>query len=703
MSRSIEVLAPAGGLPALEAAVRAGADAVYLGGPRFGARAGAQNFTREELRQAAEYCHQRDVRVHVTVNTLLKDCELPEALDFVRFLCSVPVDAVLVQDLGLLSLLRERAPGLPLHASTQMSLHTPGGVRLVGELGASRAVLARELSLEEIREIGDGCGIELESFVHGALCMCVSGQCYLSAMLGGRNVGGRSGNRGQCAQPCRLPFAAKGGTGHDLSLKDLSFISRIDELIEAGVCSAKIEGRMKRPEYVAAATAACRLAADGEPVPRELAEALEAVFSRSGFTDGYLTGRMGREMFGTRTREDVTAATGKVLAGLRELYRGERQSLPVDLVLTAEGGSFTLGAYGGGSCAVAYAAQGPESPVEASMESPIYNSIPKERCVKQLRRTGGTPFTARKVTVPEEGVPMPVSTLNQMRREALDALLKARGHRKPIPFTDGPIPSPAPFKRPDGPLPVRVALREPGQFCREMAGCEAVCLPVEAGPDGLQALRDSGARLILELPRAMFGRERELRRLMEARKAMGFTEYLCGNLGSVQLCRELGLRAHGGFSLNIANARALAAFEALGLESAELSPELSGREISGLGEGLRRGVLVYGRQALMLTRNCPLANSPRGCLGCKVPGCLTDRKGKSFPVVCRERGKYGVELLNSVPLWLGDMLGEMAADFTVMRFSVENSVECGEIFTALREGKSLNADYTRGLFRRGVV
>ena len=273
----MEILAPAGGREALEAAVRAGAEAVYLGGQAFGARANAKNFSREELAQAVEYCRQRNVRVHVTVNTLLKNDELAPALEFVEFLCSLPVDAVLVQDLGLFTLLRQRAPELPLHASTQMSLATPAGVRLAEELGAARTVLARELSLEEIRDIAHQTLGELEAFVHGALCMSVSGQCLLSAMLGGR-----SGNRGQCAQPCRLAFAAPGGTGHDLSLRDLSFVEGLPQLKEAGVCSAKIEGRMKRPEYVAAAVSACRLAADGEPVPPELLEKLEAVFSRCG-------------------------------------------------------------------------------------------------------------------------------------------------------------------------------------------------------------------------------------------------------------------------------------------------------------------------------------------------------------------------------------------------------------------------------------
>ena len=203
--KAVEVLAPAGGWDALEAGVRSGADAVYLGGPAFGARASAKNFTREELERAAAFCHARGVRLHVTVNTLLKDRELPQAVEFVRFLCSLPVDAVLVQDLGLFAALRRLAPELPLHCSTQMSLHTPAGVRLLWELGASRVVLAREMSLQEIREARNSCPVELEAFVHGALCMSVSGQCYLSAMLGGR-----SGNRGMCAQPCRLPFAARG-------------------------------------------------------------------------------------------------------------------------------------------------------------------------------------------------------------------------------------------------------------------------------------------------------------------------------------------------------------------------------------------------------------------------------------------------------------------------------------------------------------
>ncbi|MCI9553240.1 MAG: U32 family peptidase [Acutalibacter sp.] len=756
----MRVLAPAGGWEQLRAAVFAGADEVYLGGRAFGARANAQNFSQEELRGAVAFCHARGVRLHVTVNTLLKDSELPAALEFVEFLCSLPVDAVLVQDMGLFALLRQRAPALPLHASTQMSLHNPAGVRLAHALGASRVVLARELSLEEIERIAKSCPVELESFVHGALCMCVSGQCYLSAALGGR-----SGNRGQCAQPCRLPFAAPGGTGHDLSLKDLSFIAYMDRLAQAGVCSAKIEGRMKRPEYVAAATAACRLAADGKPVPPELFQDLEAVFSRSGFTNGYLTGHRGREMFGTRRKEDVTAATQKVLAGLRGLYRGEGQRVLV---------SFSLASTAGGLCLTASDQEGrcASALAPAELEAGARPDVPlldPERCRAQLRKTGGTPFLAEKVEVPEEGAAISVSGLNALRRQALEALLEKRAWREAIPWERGgncaPIqeaageaegrldeslallgagreagaaprrqdkaagtgtqrhvwaapeagsplakkPCPAGTKEErltgkSAPTALRVCFRSVEQLPPREAlkDCAQLALPLETPLPVLEQLREAaGPQLVLELPRALFGQEDQVRRLMEERMHRGFEQFTCGNLGTLALCRELGARAHGAFSLNITNSAALEAFAALGLESAEASFELSGREFRGLKRGiLPLGAMVYGRQALMLTRNCPLANSPKGCLGCKTPGALTDRKGMKFPVVCRERGRFGSELLNSVPLWLGGE--EPAADFLLLRFTVESPVECGKVLEAFRQGKKLEGPHTSGLFRRGV-
>ena len=688
----LEVLAPAGGWESLEAAVFAGADAVYLGGPAFGARANAKNFTREELARAAAFCHGRGVRLHVTVNTLLKDQELPQALEFVAFLCSLPVDAVLVQDMGLFSLLRQRAPELPLHCSTQMSLHTPAGVRLLWELGARRAVLAREMSLSEMEEVHGACPIELEAFVHGALCMCVSGQCYLSAMLGGR-----SGNRGMCAQPCRLPFAAPGGTGHDLSLKDLSLLEEARQLGAAGICSLKIEGRMKRPEYVAAAVSACRHAVDQGAIPAQLAQDLEAVFSRSGFTKGYLTGKRGAAMFGVRRKEDVTQATEKVFAQLRGLYRGERQSVPITLELGEEGDQAVL---------LARDREGREAKVRAPLEAAGRPPLPRERCLQQLHKTGGTPFLVEAAAAPAEGIRLAVSALNALRREALQALLAQRERREPVPFAAKAMDT-APHPRPGWErLPVRACFRGPEQMPPQARRCREIALPLATPVKDLKRLGEEGwPPILLELPRAMFGAEERIRGLMEERMDAGFADFTCGNLGAVALCRELGARAHGTFSLNIANTPALDFFQELGLQSAECSFELTGRELEALGGSLPRGAMVYGRQALMLTRNCPLANSPKGCLGCKSPGCLTDRKRKRFPVVCAKLDGelLAAELLNSVPLWLGDRedrLGNL--DFGVFRFTVENPVESGQVLEAFFRQEPLGCDYTRGLFQRGV-
>ena len=689
MMEQLEVLAPAGGWESLEAAVFAGADAVYLGGPAFGARANAKNFTREELARAAAFCHGRGVRLHVTVNTLLKDQELPQALEFVEFLCSLPVDAVLVQDMGLFALLRQRAPELPLHCSTQMSLHTPAGVRLLWELGARRAVLAREMSLSEMEEVHGACPIELEAFVHGALCMCVSGQCYLSAMLGGR-----SGNRGMCAQPCRLPFAAPGGTGHDLSLKDLSLLEEARQLGAAGICSLKIEGRMKRPEYVAAAVSACRHAVDQGAIPAQLAQDLEAVFSRSGFTKGYLTGKRGAAMFGVRRKEDVTQATEKVFAQLRGLYRGERQSVPITLELGEEGDQAVL---------LARDREGREAKVRAPLEAAGRPPLPQERCLQQLHKTGGTPFLVEAAAAPAAGIRLAVSALNALRREAL---LAQRERREPVPFAAKAMDT-APHPRPGWErLPVRACFRGPEQMPPQARRCREIALPLTTPVKDLKRLGEEGWPLILlELPRAMFGAEERIRRLMEERMDAGFMDFTCGNLGAVALCRELGARAHGTFSLNIANTPALDFFQELGLQSAECSFELTGRELEALGGSLPRGAMVYGRQALMLTRNCPLANSPKGCLGCKSPGCLTDRKRKRFPVVCAKLDGelLAAELLNSVPLWLGDRedrLGNL--DFGVFRFTVENPVESGQVLEAFFRQEPLGCDYTRGLFQRGV-
>lgn len=447
---------------------------------------------------------------------------------------------------------------------------------------------------------------------------------------------------------------------------------------------------MKRPEYVAAAVSACRRAVDGEEIPPELLDGLEAVFSRSGFTQGYLRGRRGREMFGVRTKEDVTGATEKVFASLRGLYRGERQSVPVSLSLSVGGDSLTLRAQD----ADGHTAQA-AAPVEEGAE-PLHQA----RSVQQLKKAGGTPFLVTGVEAPEQA-PVRVSGLNALRRQALDGLLEARRSGKPIPFTEKPLE--VPVRHRTAGFGVRAAFRNVGQVCPEAKECKAVLLPIETETQELERLREAGYPPIqLELPRAMFGQEDAVRKEMESKLAAGFQDFTCGNLGAVALCRELGVQAHGGFSLNITNTWSLDFFESLGLADAELSFEIAGREASALGGGLPRGVMVYGRQAAMLTRNCPLANSPKGCRHCETPGSLADRMGKAFPVVCRKGGRWGVEVLNSVPLWLGGMPME-GLDFGIFRFTVEDAAECGRVLTAFAQGETLDIPYTRGLWRKGVI
>lgn len=684
--RSIEILAPAGGPDCLEPAVRCGADAVYLGASRFSARGNAGNFHEEALRGAVAYCHARGVKVYLAFNTLLRDREWPEALALAEFACALGVDAAIVQDLGLAQMIRRAAPGLRLHASTQMSIHTPAGARLLAEQGFSRVVLARELSFEEIAAIAEQSPIELEVFVHGALCMSVSGQCYFSAMLGGR-----SGNRGLCAQPCRLPFSAPGGTGYDLSLKDLSAIGMIAELAKIGVASAKIEGRMKRPEYVAAAVTACRHAADGTPPPEGLEEALRTVFSRTGFTNGYLEAKRGRAMFGVREKEDAQVFA-RSLGFLHGLYRTERQRVGVDFSLTVEKGRpANLQARDAGGREAA--ALGPVP--EEALNRPLTPAL----CEQHLRKTGGTPFYAREVDCRVgEGLSLPLSALGALRREALDSLLALRGQGEPVAFNP---PQPAIVKsRRAGTPELRAHFADAARVPAETEGIALVYVPLATPPAALRALLGRGLRVGVELPRGLFGLESSVREALSRAVDAGVRDAYVGNLGAIPLVLEAGLCAHGGFSLNVMNTNTLQALETMGLCDAELSIELTAAQARSVGGALPRGLVAYGRIPLMLARNCPAANGG-GCAACGGKGRVTDRRGAEFPILC---GGGCSEILNSLPLSMLDKQRELAGmDFLSLRFTVESSVEIGETLAAARKGEAPKMACTRGLYQRGVL
>ena len=687
-----EILAPAGSFDSLIAAVQCGADAVYLGGKGMNARRSAGNFDAEELRRAVEYCHLRDVKVYQTINIVMFQHETDEAIDTIRQAAEAGVDAVLTQDLAIARMVRECAPSLPIHASTQMSIHNIEGVRLCEELGFSRAVLARELTAGEIAAICAATPLEIEVFVHGALCMSVSGQCYLSSM-----IGGRSGNRGLCAQPCRLPFSADGGGEYALSLKDLSLADRIGELTRMGVASLKIEGRMKRPEYVAAAVTAVRRAREGEPVDFET---LRSVFSRSGFTKGYFDGKIDREMFGRRQKEDVTSAAG-VLGELEKLYAKENPLVPVTMGFTAGAGE-----------AVALTVRDRDGhAVTVTGEAPLLaekKPTDADRARQNLAKTGGTPYYAEVIDCTiGPGLLVPASALNALRREALEELTARRSAVEPHPFTDRvPRLADAPADRRKPKLRARVSA---GQLTRRLAGyCDEFQVPLEEAEDVLASGFVRPDQVIVEIPRILFDGAPKALELLRRAGELGVRRAWCGNLGAVTLAREAGLLPEGGYSLNVTNAYALRECARLGLGACELSFELDLGEARRLDGGLAKGILAYGYLPLMALRNCPI-QAAKGCRACRGYESLIDRKGVAFTVDCGAhdgRRREVSDLYNSVPLWLADRPEELRGfDFITLYFTRETPGVCERVAAAYagEPGAYQPEARTRGLYYREVM
>ncbi|MBQ8175873.1 MAG: U32 family peptidase [Oscillospiraceae bacterium] len=401
----IEILAPCGGEDCLPAALNTGADAVYLGVTAFSARKNAKNFTFEQLDEALYQCRLSGVKVYVAMNTLIFDDELDEAVKTARILYEKGIDALIVQDMGFVRRLKKEVPDLTLHASTQMTVTSASGAEFARKQGFERVVLAREMSLREIEKVVRNVDIETEVFVHGALCVCVSGQCLMSAMYGGR-----SGNRGMCAQPCRLDFSCD-GRHNVLSLKDLSIIEHLRELDRIGVTSAKIEGRMKRPEYVAAAVTACREALSGN-MPN--LEQLRSVFSRSGFTQSYYDGSI-KDMQGIRTKDDVESSAA-VLKEIRQLYDKPYKRHKVDIALEIHNSKPVTAAVKCGDIAFAY--DGGVIP-----ETARNRSLTAEDVCERMGKLGGTVFEAGKITCSiDEGLMIPASEINRFRREIIEII-----------------------------------------------------------------------------------------------------------------------------------------------------------------------------------------------------------------------------------------------------------------------------------------
>lgn len=686
----MELLAPAGSREALAAAVQNGADAVYMGLGSFNARRSARNFTDEDFADAVAYCHLHGVRVYLTLNTLLTDRELPEAAEVLRKASAWGVDAVLVQDWGLWQLARLVAPDQPLHASTQMSLHTLSGAKLAAELGMERVVLARELSAHDTDIICRSCGAEVEVFAHGALCMCYSGQCAMSAM-----IGGRSGNRGTCAQPCRLPYSIGEKTGFLLSLKDNNLARYLGQMEQMGVACVKLEGRMKRPEYVAAVTGIYRRLLDEKRPPNGQEQAqLEKAFSRSGFTDGYWLGRRGAQMFGMRPENARWPEDW--FAQVRKSYENgaENRPLTVDFTCRVAAGKPTE--------LTATLADGRSITVSGAVPEAARNrSLTPEELRARLQKTGGTAFVCRRADISlEDGLMLSAGSVNALRREALEglrALLTCPPERRVFPTPALPETDEAYTGAPALTASVTYA----HQLTRELAQSVAyLYLPLSLLDEVDLDAYAGCTKLCAVLPR-IFRTEDEtkFRRILQAHPQLAAVAV--SNLGHLPIVAGLGLEVRGDLGMNVFNSRSLLFLRELGLQSATVSAELRHQQIRDLRKYLPCEAVVYGRLPLMITENCPLRCA--GQCGRGAGGVLTDRTGAAFPVLCGHGCRS--EIQNSKTLFLADKpeWQRCALHWARLRFTTETAEEC---LAALRryqgQGGYAPADFTRGLFYRGV-
>ena len=693
----LELLSPAGSMEALRAAVQNGADAVYLGYDTFNARMNARNFSADELQEAIVYCHVRGVKVHLTLNTLVSDRELPRAADVIRLAATLGVDAVIVQDLGVAALCRQIAPHLPVHASTQMSIHSLEGVRQAAEMGCTRVVLSRELPRTEIARICRKSPVEIEVFVHGALCMCYSGQCYLSSV-----IGRRSGNRGQCAQPCRLPY----GYGRfessrfPLSLKDNCLIQELAELEHMGVASIKIEGRMKRPEYVAIVTKLYRAALDGRSVTEKDLADLESAFSREGFTQGYYEGKTGAAMFGTRQEGEDSR---ELFAEARATYENREASrVPVTF--------YAILQHGKPSQLAVEDDQGHVCKTVGPMpEEAMTHSLTAEELESRLKKTGGTPYYCTGVkSALSGGIMLSASVINAMRRDVLAELTAKRG-RVAVEKLN-PYDNPPPYDGMAGEPLLTVSVTSASQITSRLLSAKPAVLYVPlaellANPDIPDRLGVE-TQLAVTLPRVVWtGETAELAAQLRVAYDMGVRQLLVGNLGQVHMAKELGFVVRGDFGLNIYNSRAMHYLREQGLESQLLSFEMTVPQIRDISKAVPTEILVYGRLPLMLMENCVIKNRTGVCSCDSAPVRLIDRMGEEFPLV-KDAGTCRNVLLNGKKLYLLDRLDAfrgLGLWALRLQFTTENPSEVDTVISDYRNGGQFDAgSYTRGLYSRGV-
>ena len=680
----MEILSPAGDFESLKAAVQNGANAVYVGGADFSARKSAKNFNNEELKSAIDYCHLRDVKLYVACNTLIKEQELSDCVDFLEKIYVMGADSVIVQDLGIIKLLYENLPDFPIHASTQMTVHSSSGVNVLNEnYGVKRVVLSRELSYDEIAEIKKNTKAELEVFVHGALCMSYSGQCLFSSVLGGR-----SGNRGGCAQPCRLPYSLCENdrevteTMPLLSPKDLCLADEIYKLNKLGIDSLKIEGRMKSPEYVAQATKvyseAAKIGADKKEIEKML-----SLFSRGGAGKGYFYGRQFAEMM-SYTEGNKISADKETKNEVKRSFAGENVEIPLNM--------FFYGAIGeemqltisdeNGNCVTVNGEK---------MVVPENKPLDEERIKMQLEKLGGTPFKAEYIEIITDGGTVPVKDINSLRRDAIEKFTyeicssKTREHKKIVYEKE--------IRKDEENLKLNIEVRTKEQY-EALKNEKDVEIFVPYHLYKELNLKDE----VCVLPPILKNSDKI--------DLDGINKVEINNIGHLVLCK--GKKIYTGYSMNISNSAAFSALYAAGAEQICLSSELTTSEIKNvLSSSGRAECMVYGRQRLMYMENCVI-KSAHDCK-CKADNFyLKDRLGVKFPIITENCRNI---LLNSRPTYMADKerdIKSLQLNAIRLIFTVENPDLCCIIVNAYKnmlQGNSVDAfkeEFTRGHFYRGA-
>lgn len=692
----IELLSPAGSPEAVIAAVQNGADAIYMGLGNFNARRGAKNFTDEEFERSMRYCRIRGCKVYVTLNTLVNDREIAQAVESARLASQLGADGIIIQDLGLAYAIRQALPDIPLHASTQMSIYNLAGVEAAAEMGMTRAVLARELSLEQIKFITQHASIETEVFVHGALCFCQSGQCYMSAL-----IGRRSGNRGMCAQPCRMQYSLGGRMDdYPMSLKDNCLVDRLRELEDAGVACLKIEGRMKRPEYTAIVTKiySKALKEHRQPSDEEM-ETLEKAFSRQGFTQGYFNGDK-KDMFGRREEPDKD--TEKLFTLARKGYsEGELRRVPVHFYTVAEKGMPVK--------AIAFDDDGNRAAAMGGVpEKARGQGLTATYITEQMFKTGGTPYNCvENRAQADPGLYLPASEINDLRRRLVSELSEQRA--KPPIRRVGKLPEKPKGKLPTGDPAMIFQVLTEEQLSPELAALKPQYLyvPLTLMTEKLDLLRpfaEQGTIPVAVLPRVIADNEAAAVYDMLSRMFdQGVNEALVGNLGHAMLAKKAGMKLRGDFGLNTFNSLSMEVIRQAGFISATASFELRLSQIRDMIKPLDTELIIYGRIPLMVSDQCIIRHSAGRC-NCQTPGQMADRMGSVFPVV-KEFGCRNV-IYNAHKLYLADKAEDVYAAGAWglrMMFTTEGMRECVEV----AKGYMGLSDYkpnvlTRGLYYRGV-